>query len=191
MTVSCIPCGPGQYSDQISKTCLPCEAGYICFEGAKTSRPVDPATENGQICDAGFYCLKGSTSGIACPVGTYSNEKGNGQLNQCKPCPANTFGDSVGSTSCQPCRGNTVSDIGETTCRCVGLNRKYLSATGACVCLSGYEPTDETESLADGFSDCQKIIYNSCEPSEERDINGVCRDKNDCAAECNGGSGTL
>lgn len=37
--VSCIPCGPGQYSDSKSKTCEPCEAGYICFEGATTSRP--------------------------------------------------------------------------------------------------------------------------------------------------------
>jgi len=37
--------------------------------------------QGGQICDPGYYCLKGATSGVACPVGTYSNVAGNGQLN--------------------------------------------------------------------------------------------------------------
>ena len=189
-TNSCIPCNAGQYSDATSKTCLPCEAGYICFRGATTPRPNSPE-QKGQICDAGFYCLKGATSGVACPVGTYSSEKGNGQLNQCRPCPTNTFGDTVGATECQPCKGNTVSDIGSTTCRCVGLNRKYLAAIGQCVCLSGYEPVDQTGGADSGYSDCQRIIYTPCTEGEERDITGRCRPKTDCAAECDGGSGTV
>jgi hypothetical protein len=51
----------------------------------------------------------------------------------------------VGQTECQACQGNTVADIGSTTCRCVGLNRKYLAQVGQCVCLSGYEPVDGTD----------------------------------------------
>lgn len=138
-----------------------------------------------------MYCLKGAVSGVACPVGTYSNQKGNGQLNDCNPCPINTFGNSVGQTECQACKGSTVSDRGSTTCKCVGLNRKYLSDVGQCVCISNYEPTDGSDSLADGFSDCQKNVYERCKETEERDITGKCRPKDDCAAECNGGTGTL
>lgn len=135
--------------------------------------------------------MKGSTSGVACPVGTYSNTEGNGQLNQCKPCPVNTYNNDVGQTSCVPCEGTTVSDIGSTTCRCVGLNRKYLSSTGSCVCMSGYEPVDDSESTADGFSDCQKKVIQGCPDGQELDVNGVCRNMNDCSAECNGGTGTI
>lgn len=94
---SCIPCGQGEYSDSDSNSCKPCEAGYICFQGATTSRPNSPE-QNGQICDPGFYCPAGSTTGIACQVGTYSNEKGNGQRNQCKQCPRNTYGNAVALT---------------------------------------------------------------------------------------------
>lgn len=97
----------------------------------------------------------------------------------------------MGQTECQACQGNTVAEIGSTTCRCVGLNRKYLAQVGQCVCLSGYDPVDDTASLADGFSDCQRIIYTACAADEERDINGKCRKKDDCEAECNGGPGTL
>ena len=152
--VSCKPCGNGEYSDSVSRNCQPCDAGYICFSGATKARPTNPETDFGEICQAGYYCLKGSTSGVACPVGTFSNTEGNGQLNQCKPCPANTYNNEVGQTSCVPCEGTTVAEIGSTTCRCVGLNRKYLSSTGSCVCMSGFEPVDGTESTADGFSDC-------------------------------------
>jgi hypothetical protein len=28
---SCIPCGPGTYSDLEENNCLPCEAGFICY----------------------------------------------------------------------------------------------------------------------------------------------------------------
>lgn len=115
-----------------------------------------PATRNqgGEPCPAGYYCPTGSYVAIACPVGTYSNQKANGQLNLCLPCPANSFGNDVGLTQCTPCKGSTVSDIGSTTCRCVGLNRRYLTAIGQCVCVSGFTPTDGTVANVDGFSDC-------------------------------------
>jgi len=91
-----------------------------------------PATrsQGGEPCPAGYYCPTGSYVAIACPVGTYSNQKANGGLNLCLPCPANSFGNDVGLTQCTPCKGSTVSDIGSTTCRCVGLNRRYLTAIG-------------------------------------------------------------
>ena len=109
----------------------------------------------------------------------------------CKPCPVNTFGNDVGQTSCTSCEEGTVSEIGSTTCKCAGLNRKYLADVKACVCLSGYESVDDSEDVGNGYSDCQKFVYNRCTDTEERDILGNCRPKDDCAAECNGGTGTI
>lgn len=72
----------------------------------------------------------------------------------------------------------------------MGLNRKYLANVGTCVCMSGFDPV-ETGDEADDTSDCQKIIYAPCTGDEERDITGKCRAKDDCAAECDGGTGTV
>jgi hypothetical protein len=56
--------------------------------------------------------------------------------------------------------------------------------------MSGFDPV-ETGDEADDTSDCQKIIYAPCTGDEERDITGKCRAKDDCAAECDGGTGTV
>lgn len=123
---ACIACGIGQYSDSGSNTCEDCWAGYVCQNAAKKPNPVT-AEEGGYICPKGFYCPVASTSPIACPLAHYSDEEGNGFANQCKPCPVDYFGIEVGATSCRKCAGGTVSDVGSTTCRCKGLNRKYLA----------------------------------------------------------------
>ena len=126
---------------------------------------------------------------IACPLGHYSDEEGNGFANQCKPCPENYFGIEVGAKSCRACEGATVSDVGSISCRCQGLNRKYLAAAGKCTCMTGFEPVDGTNELDDGFSDCTTIIYPTCKDSEVRDSVGQCKDPKDCAEACNGGTG--
>ena len=90
------------------------------------------------------------------PIGTYNDEVGNGFANQCHPCPAGSYGNEVAATSCRQCIGTSTSDVGATTCRCVGLNRKYLADTGQCVCKTGYTAVDGSESTADGFADCER-----------------------------------
>ena len=147
--------------------------------------------DNGYSCPAGFYCTVASTTPIACPLGHYSDKVGNGYANQCEPCPANYFGIEVGATTCQPCQGSTISDVGSTSCRCKGLNRKYLAEKGKCVCMTGYEPVDGTNSFDDGFADCSLIIYPTCKNDEVRDAFGNCRSPNDCSVECDGGKGQI
>jgi hypothetical protein len=80
--------------------------------------------------------------------------------------------------------------MGDTaTCKCKGLNRKYLAEKGACVCKTGFTPTDGTDESVDGLSDCEKLVYARCTPEQIRDTNGDCRDVNDCGNECDGGPG--
>ena len=113
-------------------------------------------------------------------------------MSECKPCQPGQYGNKVGATSCQKCQGATISDLGSSTCRCIGLNRKYLSEIGACVCKTGFTPIDGTNEKEDGYSDCEKYIYEVCDKeTQERDSNGKCRDLNDCAEACDGGKGTV
>ena len=135
----CIACEAGQYSDSESTTCQNCFEGYVCTTNATQPNPTTPE-QGGYICPAGSYCPEATTAPIACPIAHYSDQEGNGFLNQCKPCPENWFGVEVGATSCRKCEGATISDVGSITCRCQGLNRKYLADKKLCVCRTGYEP---------------------------------------------------
>jgi len=97
----------------------------------------------------------------------------------------------VGATSCRQCKGSTISQPAAITCKCIGLNRKYLADEGACVCKTGYLPTDGTKADKDGFADCERKIYDACTPEQRRDSNGVCRDPEDCSNACDGGQGAI
>ena len=186
----CFACGKGQYSNAGSNTCETCYDGFICNQAAIKPNPRTEA-EGGYICPPGSYCPAGSTVPIACPLGKYSDKEGNGFANQCIDCPANYFSVNVGATSCEQCQGATISEEGSTSCRCQGLNRKYLADKGKCVCQTGYEPVDNTDPLDDGFADCTLIIYPSCQNDETRDSNGKCRKFQDCSTECDGGEGQV
>jgi len=187
----CFSCGSGQYSNSGSNSCEDCYAGFVCEKGARKPNPRDRKVDGGYECPAGYYCPVASVTPIACPLGHYSETKGNGYANQCKPCPENFFGIEVGATSCRKCQGATVSDVGSTSCRCQGLNRKYLADQGKCVCRSGFEPVDGTRALDDGFADCSLIIYATCRKDEVRDAMGNCRKDNSCDLECDGGEGQV
>ena len=112
-------------------------------------------------------------------------------MNECKPCPENTFGIDVGAKECRPCQGSTRSEVGSTSCQCTGLNRKYLAEEGSCICMTGFEPVDGTDKLDDGFADCTEIIFPTCQNNEVRDSVGQCRKTDDCSVECNGGAGEV
>jgi hypothetical protein len=80
--------------------------------------------------------------------------------------------------------------LGASTCRCAGLNRKFLSEVGSCVCKTGFQPIDPDND--DPLSDCEKKIYDDCDgETQERDSVGACRDKNNCTVACDGGKGTV
>ena len=187
----CIACGKGQYSNAGTNTCEDCFAGFVCVNAATKPNPRDLEKDGGYECPAGFYCPVASTSPIACPLAHYSETTGNGFANQCKPCPENYFGIEVGATSCRKCAPGTISDVGSTSCRCKGLNRKYLADQGKCVCMTGFEPVLGTSELDDGFADCAEIVYPTCANDETRDAMGQCRKIDDCSNECDGGEGQV
>ena len=187
----CFYCGAGQYSNSGSNTCEDCYAGFVCERAARKPNPRDRVVDGGYECPAGSYCPVASTTPVACPLGTYSATKGNGYANQCTPCPENYYGIEVGATECRPCQGSTISPVGSTSCKCKGLNRKYLATQGSCVCRTGYDPVDGTSALDDGFADCSIKIYPTCQSDEVRDSAGQCRKANNCEDECDGGEGEV
>ena len=68
-TDDCIPVPPGTYSTATGVSSLPssytsnvydqCDQGYLCIGGSYQRTPNVAAI--GKICDAGYYCPKGST----------------------------------------------------------------------------------------------------------------------------------
>ena len=133
------------------------------MEAAVTDRPRN-LNEGGYPCPKGFYCPRGTYTAVACPLGTKGSREELGALNECDPCQPGEYGNKVGATECQKCKGSTISDIGDSTCRCIGLNRKYLAEVGSCVCKTGFQPIDGSENAnEDGFSDCEKKIYDECD----------------------------
>jgi len=67
----------------------------------------------------------------------------------------------------------------------------YLKESSDCICERGFTPVDNTEALADGFSDCQQIIVENCLENQILDANGKCKEPTDCSAQCNGSAGTI
>ena len=110
---------------------------------------------------------------------------------QCEACEKNTYGDTVGATQCKPCKGSTISDYGATTCKCKGLNRKYLADIGSCICKTGYKPIDGSSSYSDGYADCERIVYEACPAGQVRDSNAVCKQEDDCSQACDGKPGRI
>lgn len=147
-----------------TNACDDCWPGYVCIGNATKPNPTILKKDGGMICPAGFYCPKKSYTAIACPLATYNDEEGAGFLNMCRSCQEGEYGNIVGSTTCNKCAPGTTSSAGSTTCKCIGLNRKYIADQGKCVCLSGYEPVDGSAGNENGFTDCARMIYERCQP---------------------------
>ena len=82
----CQDCLLGEYcgSKGLTKPSGPCDAGYVCKRGASVSNPTDGVT--GYICPAGSYCPENSYQGTLCPRGTFSNQTGLREQQQCEQC---------------------------------------------------------------------------------------------------------
>ncbi|WAR09797.1 hypothetical protein MAR_034873 [Mya arenaria] len=103
---SCTQCDTGYYCDAPGLT-LPrdqCDAGYLCYSGAVTSTPVNNATQGGERCPRGGYCLKGAIEALPCPKGTYSNITGAVDTSECTICDPGYYCSSVaGGEPTGPC----------------------------------------------------------------------------------------
>ena len=97
------PCPEGTYQPQDRKEeCLICPPGFKCPE----KEMVAP-----ELCGKGYYCEENTDSftGTACPLGTYSQQDGINQVEQCQSCPLGKYCDIVGSeTPGQDCRAGHI-----------------------------------------------------------------------------------
>ena len=63
--------------------CYACPAGYFCEQQGQS-----------EICLTGYYCPAGTGLDLkSCPRGTYSDQLGLYEEDQCKPCPAGKYCD--------------------------------------------------------------------------------------------------
>ena len=83
-------CPGGQYcADSSGRTTGPVAAGYYGLRKMSSPTPVlvfDGSDLIGSVCPAGHFCPEASVSPTACPAGTYSNQTGNVELNDCLLC---------------------------------------------------------------------------------------------------------
>lgn len=85
----CADCPAGFYCGEPGATNYTgsCAAGYYCDLGAHVATPNDNVT--GGLCLTGQYCEAGSAKVAKnCPIGTYMNDRGASNINDCKPCTA-------------------------------------------------------------------------------------------------------
>ncbi|XP_072885876.1 uncharacterized protein [Hemitrygon akajei] len=112
----CDPCPPGLFCSQEAQTepSGSCSKGFYCLGGATTPTPTDGIT--GDICPAGKYCVAGSTTGVDCPVGYYSNKTGLTSPDDCTICDPGFYCNRPGMTSPQgPCAAGHYCKLGAQT----------------------------------------------------------------------------
>ena len=90
----CISCDPGHYCDDLGQTSVSgtCDAGFYCVSGSTNASP-----DTG-VCPAGSYCPEGSIAPQRCPQGTYSNLLQATSLANCTACSPGRFCETEGLT---------------------------------------------------------------------------------------------
>ena len=85
-TPSPVSCPPGSYCDRelLSIPAGICQAGYYCTGEASRSDPTDGIT--GDTCPTGSFCPPNASYPFLCPIGTFSNNTGNGDVTDCQQC---------------------------------------------------------------------------------------------------------
>ncbi|KAM4567238.1 uncharacterized protein PAE49_010636 isoform 2-T2 [Odontesthes bonariensis] len=161
----CSLCEGGTYRQYLSPIlqCLPCPPGYHCL----------PGTDNykSKPCPPGYVCPKGSTRPISCPPGTFGNLTHAENMDDCHPCPANTFNHLPAQKACFPCGSSSNSPAGSSSCICIGDNRAFQYSDGSCVCRTGfifYNELDFKSSTSDSELDCQPEVNRRCATGEVR-----------------------
>ncbi|XP_061576515.1 uncharacterized protein si:ch211-286b4.4 [Cololabis saira] len=161
----CRLCEGGTFRTYLSPIlqCLPCPAGYYC----------PPGTDNykNKSCPLGYICPRGSTQPVSCPPGSFGNLTHAENLEDCHPCPANTFNHLPAQKACFPCGSSSTSPAGSSSCTCIGKNRAFHYSDGSCLCRTGfifYNELDFKSSTSDSELDCQPEVNRRCATGEVR-----------------------
>ena len=126
------PCPPGTFNSLTNRVtlddCLPCFPRYYCSNSGQVSGtgdgscpagwycPAGTAESDENICEPGHYCETGSANATACPSGTFRENPGNTDRNNCESCRPGKYclAGSTGGADCAPgfiCTGG--SDVPE------------------------------------------------------------------------------
>ena len=93
---SCLPCGPGTYSNPTRSECILCDSGGYC---RSTSEP-----------DGGY---------IPCPLFRYNKDKGKHLLVDCEPCKDKGKYPNVERTECEEqCQLGTKLEVTDSVYKC-------------------------------------------------------------------------
>lgn len=93
-----VPCSPGTFANfSQAALCAECPAGFYCVP----EEVVQGNSSTGhRLCPRGFYCPVGTgRNWTACPPGTFSNELGLEELNQCTQCTGGYYCDATNLTA--------------------------------------------------------------------------------------------
>ncbi|XP_069750647.1 neurogenic locus notch homolog protein 4-like [Narcine bancroftii] len=138
----CETCPPGQFCSQegLVKPTGSCWKGFYCFGGATSPNPIDGIT--GDICPVGRYCEAGSSTGVDCPLGYYSNKTGLTSPSDCTVCDPGLYCNQPGNSSPQgPCAAGHYCKLGAQTPNPTNGVEGFL-------CPAGYYCTSGTTSPA-------------------------------------------
>jgi len=123
---ACESCSAGQYGNDPERLeCYNCEAGYVCLGSTTSQYPTNEDEENGYKCPEGSYCPQSSSIETPCPAGRYSPNEGAQNISDCLFCDKDTYQHQTGQASCLYCSSSSYSDVGESSCHCIGLNRAF------------------------------------------------------------------
>ncbi|OPJ68136.1 hypothetical protein AV530_013665 [Patagioenas fasciata monilis] len=90
---SCKPCPAGMYCSVAALTEPEgrCQAGYYCIQGSSSSSPV--GLPFGDLCPQGHYCPAGTRhpKELPCPAGTWNGQRGAQDATWCLPCTPGFF----------------------------------------------------------------------------------------------------
>ncbi|XP_036006034.1 uncharacterized protein LOC118566763 [Fundulus heteroclitus] len=162
---SCSLCEEGTYRPHLSPSlqCLPCLPGYYCPQGTENYKS--------NPCPRGYVCGKGSAQPRSCPPGTFGNLTRAEKMDDCHPCPADTFNHLPAQKACFPCGSSSTSPPGSSSCTCIGKNRAFQYSDGSCLCRTGfiyYNELDFRSSASDSELDCQPEVNRRCSTGEVR-----------------------
>ncbi|XP_061917834.1 uncharacterized protein si:ch211-286b4.4 [Entelurus aequoreus] len=161
----CSMCAEGTYRPYLSAVvqCLSCPEGHFCPPGT------DDYKRN--PCPQGYMCPSGSARPKPCPPGSFGNTTQAEKLQDCHPCPADTFNHLHAQKACFPCGSSSTSPPGSTSCSCIGKNRAFQHSDGSCLCRTGfifYNELDFKISASDSELDCQPEMNRRCAAGQVR-----------------------